>query len=290
MRLFASAILMISMNLSAQIQYIHHSGQAMIDVDLISPKQILSHHVRSIRAKYATKYDGELMQLNKKEVFFDFNEKGYLIKAKERNHYRHKADSLVHRYFYKAPNYLSAHVVFEPQGNTVFTFENKGDHHLLAAYLIPRELLWNEHLSPEYRLWQDSLAPGTNGRFTSYNEFGKAYKYLIERRDEHSQLTGIDEYQYGGKLVCAYYYQRDAEQRLTHIEARPNNKYLFPWRKEFTYDDHGRLSEVRYFKNDRLETYRRISYGENDLPEIDITRNEVTTKMDIVKYEYSYVK
>ena len=70
------------------------------------------------------------------------------------------------------------------------------------------------------------------------------------------------------------------------VEEINMNQFLFNWKKEFKYE-RGKLKEERYFKDGTLKYYRKISYLTNDLPELDIRRDDQTKKMTIVKFVYS---
>lgn len=286
MRSLIIIFLFLSMGLAGQVQYVHHSGEAILDVNLISVEQVKRHRIQRILASFSYKYDKDVIHQTNREVIHVFDSSGLATETCELNHFRKRLDSAIDHYYYMKNCYLTTHVHTDAQGSMVYTFEDMSDHFRFSAYLVPLKLEWNENLSRDFLLWSDSVINEGSDKYVSYNEFGKPYKYLVERHNKFGQLTGIDLYQQGGRLICAYDYDIDSGDIIQSIEARPNNSMMFGWRKEFTYDTDNRLSEVRYFKEGKLESFRRISYSEDGLPEIDITRNELTTKMDIVRYEY----
>ena len=258
-------------------------------VDLFPKKLVQDHGIKSIRATYAIKYDRQKMHFTNRELRYYFDEKARLIKMVELNIYGNRLDSVVDQYFYEGKHYLSTQLHSDAQSNTVYKIEREGNSTISSAYLIPKDLTWNVNLNSTFLLWSDSIRNEQN-RVTYYNRYKKPYKYYVEEPSDNRAILKISEYFQGGKINSIQTLKIKDDKVVTSIEEKNFNKLLFNWKREYFYDDNYLLLQEQYFKKGMLASLRKISYGSDGLPEVDITRDEATTRMTIVQYTYEKSK
>ena len=264
-------------------------GQFDIDPDdaasMFNPEIIRKEGIRSVTASYSIKYDLEKIRKTRKRFIYYFNDAGYVNKVIEIYPNRSSEDSVVTWYYRQKDGLISTKVRTDNRITQVELMEYDDDD-LVKHYFyqMGRTSNWNDNLYSKYIIWADSLVKNDFG-IGVYNRWDVMYKSYQIDKNEDQNITRFATYSRSKQLQQERNYVYSGS-RLIEISEENRNKYMFNWKKIFTYSVNG-IEEIKYFKKDELSYLRKIHYLDNGLLELDLKRNESTKKMTIVKFTYS---
>jgi hypothetical protein len=277
--------LSISLLLSLTVQSQEIVSDPSEIINLFNPERIKSSNISEVRADYSFKYDTKVIVQTKRYAIYEFNDHGFVKSITEIKKVRGRLDSVITYLYWNGNREVSTKVVIDNWFTQIEMFEYE-DERLSrhSFYQMKKRPDWNEHLSNKKLMWSDSIWYEDN-YVVHCNRWGVNYKRYYLKKDDDGQIISISEYDRAKKLVQTMNYTYD-DYHLVQIEQINTMKYMFDWKQEFSYNS-DLVSEEKYYKDNRLEYVRRISYLENGLPELDLKRNERTKKMFIVQFEYS---
>jgi len=252
---------------------------------LFDPDLMVVNGIISVKVKIAFKYDLESIHQTGEIILFEFDQNGYVKIKTEINPFKDRQDSIITQYFRKKSGKLIMKVKTDPRYTYVEIFEYN-NHQLIGHeyYQMNKTRNWNENLYDKNLMWSDSIHYD-EGEINVFNRYGKNYRNHRIKRNENDKIIRNSVYDQSGRWLktISFSYR---ENILESMEEVNNNRLMFNWKKEFKYNKNG-LSDVYYFKNNRLEYKRKLSYNSEGLIEIDLKRNESNKKMTILQFDYS---
>ncbi len=252
--------------------------------DLLFDKELISKHkVKGAVFEVSYKYDMDIIKDSKNEVYYHFDDNGNIADRIVISPFRKRRDSVVNIYIRDEKERISVQVVHDPLYTYVDLYKyDEGKISKHENYQMKRTQQWNENIYDEKLMWSDSIHYGET-YIEVYNRFGTKYKnHKIEKTS--GKVTTIKSYDRRGKWEKTTELNYSGND-LISIDEKYSSNLMYPWRKEFTYNEYG-LVEEKYYKEGELEYTRKISYREDGLPELDLKRNEHTGKMSIHKITY----
>ena len=150
-------------------------------------------------------------------------------------------------------------------------------------YQMKKTKDWNNNLYDKYLMWSDSI-DYVDDKIVVYNKYGNSYRKHHIERNENNQIIKNGYYDQRGRWFKTMSYDYNSGL-LVEMEENNSNTMMFNWLKKFEYNEKN-LWEIEYYKNDKLEYIRKLSYNSFGLLELDLKRNESNKKMIILQFTY----
>ena len=251
---------------------------------IFNPDIIKSEGIKSATAHFSIKYDLEKIRKTNKRSIYLFDERGFVKKMIDIFPRRNSEDSTVTIFFRNKEGLITTKVKTDNRITQVELLEYEEDKLVKHFfYQMGRTSKWNENLYNKFIIWADSLVDNDFG-IGVYNRWDIMYKSYQLDRDENHNIIRFATYSRTKQLQQEKIFLY-SDNRLVEISEENRNKYMFNWKKTFSYEN-GSINEIKYFKKGELQYVRKLHYKSDGLIELDLKRNEETKKMTIVKFEY----
>ncbi|MCI5058326.1 MAG: hypothetical protein MRY83_19600 [Flavobacteriales bacterium] len=301
MKLFITILLLSSLSFAkAQMMFVapeHPEDALYSSASHFNYEFIKRNNIQEIKGKLSYKADMQPIKETEQEVAYQFDQEGRpKMYFKSYQIMTNPLDTnLVYYYFDEEGK---CDLVRRSEGKGFFTYHYKyDDKGRVSSYEYVSEKNRNtvktnfesikklSIFSETYEYIQDDKT--IKSRYV-INDIGKKYKIEDWTYSEEGDLV-----EKGFKYVVTnkgerINYQYDFQGRILQTEITSNLSKLKTTRIEYEYDDIGNLIKELTFVNDKLKSTKEFLYNDILLLDAQLTRNEKSGTIEIIKYSYTF--
>lgn len=269
---------------------VNQNGEVFENKPFFNKDFIQKHNIKFIRGNYSTKLDMDIIRPNDDRFVYEFDKLGQLY----RQYKIHMNDTLVSTYQYdykgnvlvhKESNrvgYYEYRYTYDQQGR-ITSLETRRDY-LAQQNKLSFDLDQSKIIAKE--TYEYEQLEGIDYKLKAYNGSGRIYKVQYYYHNENGQLTEMESALHNGRSRTKKTYQYNENGQLISVTELSGKGFMSEEEKSFEYDEFGRLSAKKIYRNKKLLKEDQIVYQDNnDKLRAIISRGEAKNKLTILKFD-----
>jgi len=269
---------------------VNQNGEVFENKPFFNKDFIRKNGIKFIRGNYSTKFDMDVIRPNDDRFVYEFDKLGQLY----RQYKIHLNDTLVSTYQYD----YKGNILVHKESNRVgyyeyrYTYDEKSR---ITSLEVRRDYAAQQN-KLSFDLDQTKIVSketyeyesleGNDYKLKAYNAAGRIYKVQFFYHNEDGQLIKMESALHNGRSRTKTSYSYNSTGQLISVKELSGKGFSIEEEKLFEYDEKGRLSAKKIYRNKKLQNEDQIVYQDDaDKLRAIISRGDEKNKLTILKFD-----